>query len=60
MPQLNQTGPEGQGAMTGRKAGRCTSIGAGKVKEETSGGSNNDDNTGGAGGERCRPGPGPW
>jgi hypothetical protein len=23
MPSLNQTGPEGQGSMTGRKMGKC-------------------------------------
>jgi len=33
MPQLDRTGPEGEGAMTGRKAGRCTNFGAGKAKK---------------------------
>ncbi len=28
MPGLNQTGPMGQGAMTGRKMGKCTNFGA--------------------------------
>lgn len=28
MPSLNQTGPMGQGAMTGRKMGKCTNFGA--------------------------------
>ena len=27
MPNLNQTGPNGQGAMTGRQLGRCTHFG---------------------------------
>lgn len=28
MPNFNQTGPEGQGPMTGRRMGRCTNFGA--------------------------------
>jgi hypothetical protein len=28
MPGLNQTGPMGQGPMTGRRMGRCTDFGA--------------------------------
>ena len=28
MPGFNQTGPDGQGPMTGRKMGRCTNYGA--------------------------------
>jgi hypothetical protein len=28
MPGLNQTGPMGQGSMTGRKMGKCTNFGA--------------------------------
>ncbi|MBP7496267.1 MAG: DUF5320 domain-containing protein [Bacteroidales bacterium] len=28
MPGLNQTGPSGQGPMTGRRMGRCTNYGA--------------------------------
>ncbi|HOW39212.1 MAG TPA: DUF5320 domain-containing protein [Bacteroidales bacterium] len=27
MPNLNQTGPEGNGPMTGRRMGRCTNYG---------------------------------
>jgi hypothetical protein len=27
MPGLDQTGPEGRGAMTGRRMGRCTNYG---------------------------------
>jgi len=33
MPGFNQTGPMGQGPMTGRKMGRCTNFGA-KQKEQ--------------------------
>ncbi len=28
MPGLNQTGPMGQGSMTGKKMGKCTNFGA--------------------------------
>ncbi len=35
MPQFDQTGPNSQGAMTGRKMGRCTNFGQGKNKEDT-------------------------
>ena len=28
MPGLDQTGPQGQGSMTGRRRGRCASTGA--------------------------------
>ena len=28
MPGFNQTGPNGQGPMTGRRMGRCTNFGA--------------------------------
>lgn len=28
MPGMDQTGPSGQGSMTGRKMGRCTNFGA--------------------------------
>ena len=28
MPGFNQTGPMGQGSMTGRRMGRCTNFGA--------------------------------
>lgn len=34
MPGFNQTGPMGQGPMTGRKMGRCTNYGANR-KEQT-------------------------
>lgn len=34
MPGLNQTGPNGQGPMTGRKLGRCTRFGA-NLKSKT-------------------------
>lgn len=27
MPRFNQRGPDGQGAMTGRRIGRCTQFG---------------------------------
>ena len=36
MPGLDQTGPVGQGPMTGRRMGRCTNLGANvKRTEET-------------------------
>lgn len=41
MPGFNQTGPSGQGSMTGRRMGRCTNFGANlksqptETKEET-------------------------
>lgn len=39
MPGFNQTGPLGQGSMTGRKKGRCTNYGASlKNKKTTSSG----------------------
>ena len=39
MPGFNQTGPKGQGSMTGRKMGRCTNYGASlKNKKTTSSG----------------------
>lgn len=34
MPGLNQTGPMGQGSMSGRRMGRCTNFGAKERKEE--------------------------
>lgn len=37
MPGFNQTGPVGQGPMTGRRMGRCTNFGAGRRNEKTSG-----------------------
>jgi len=33
MPGLNQTGPVGQGPMTGRRMGKCTNFGAGKITQ---------------------------
>lgn len=33
MPGLNQTGPMGQGSMTGRRMGRCTNFGAGRKNQ---------------------------
>lgn len=35
MPGLDQTGPMGQGSMTGRRMGRCTNFSA-NVKEQNS------------------------
>lgn len=35
MPGLDQTGPEGRGALTGRRLGRCTNYGAGSGKQES-------------------------
>lgn len=34
MPGLNQKGPMGEGAMTGRRMGKCTNFGAKAKKEE--------------------------
>ncbi|NLJ06396.1 MAG: DUF5320 domain-containing protein [Sphingobacteriales bacterium] len=34
MPGFNQTGPMGQGSMTGRRMGRCTNFGA-NLKNQT-------------------------
>jgi hypothetical protein len=34
MPGKNGSGPMGEGAMTGRRMGRCTNGGAGKQKSE--------------------------
>jgi hypothetical protein len=34
MPGLNQTGPMGQGPMTGRRAGRCNPADKGKNNDE--------------------------
>lgn len=39
MPQFDQTGPEGQGAMTGRRQGRCTNF------EKEKGSRSGEDNT---------------
>jgi len=35
MPGFNQTGPEGQGSMTGRRMGRCTNYGRNLKKQKT-------------------------
>ncbi len=35
MPGLNQTGPMGEGPMTGRKMGRCTNYTTQKPEEST-------------------------
>jgi len=58
MPRSDQTGPKGEGAMTGRKAGRCTNFGAGKAGKGKTDGSEKDKNapepeteTGGAAGQ---------
>ena len=41
MPGLDRKGPQGEGPMTGRKAGKCTNFGAGRagkaVQEESEG-----------------------
>ena len=37
MPNFNQTGPMGQGPMTGRRMGRCTNYGANLKKDTTPG-----------------------
>lgn len=34
MPGLNQTGPMGQGPMTGRRMGRCTNFGAARMNKD--------------------------
>ncbi len=34
MPGLNRKGPNGEGAMTGRKMGRCNPTNKGKTDEE--------------------------
>ena len=35
MPGFNQNGPMGQGAMTGRKMGKCTHFGANQQQKTT-------------------------
>lgn len=35
MPGFNQTGPMGQGPMTGRRMGRCTNYGANQKNQTT-------------------------
>ncbi len=46
MPGLNQSGPMGQGAMTGRKMGKCTNFAA---KNQSANAENGSDNTAVAG-----------
>ena len=47
MPGFDQTGPEGQGSMTGRRMGRCTDYGRNlKRKENDSSGEQNEKTTG--------------
>jgi hypothetical protein len=36
MPGIDKTGPEGEGAMTGRRMGRCTGYGAKNQKSTQS------------------------
>lgn len=36
MPGFDKTGPEGEGAMTGRRMGRCTGYGAKNQKSTQS------------------------
>jgi hypothetical protein len=44
MPRFNQTGPMGQGPMTGRKMGRCTNYGANLKKTEDTSSNNQNEN----------------
>lgn len=47
MPRFNQTGPMGQGPMTGRGMGRCTNYGSNLKKTEPfSSGNQNENQTG--------------
>lgn len=43
MPGFNQTGPMGQGSMTGRRMGRCTNFGAKQSSTPSSEGNNQHD-----------------
>lgn len=45
MPGLNQTGPEGQGSMTGRKMGRCTNYDRNFKKTENTSPEKQNDNS---------------
>jgi hypothetical protein len=45
MPGLNQTGPEGQGSMTGRRMGRCTNYGRNLIKAENTSSNEQNDNS---------------
>jgi len=44
MPNLDQTGPGGQGPMTGRRMGRCTNFGAGPKNKADAAGQTPDEN----------------
>jgi len=44
MPGIDQTGPMGQGPMTGRRMGRCTNYGANQRKEAATPASEKDEN----------------
>ena len=44
MPGFNQTGPAGQGPMTGRKEGRCTNFGANQKNQTSDVNENSNDN----------------
>lgn len=44
MPGFNQTGPNGQGSMTGRRMGRCTNYGANLKKTESTSSDNQNEN----------------
>ena len=45
MSGFNQTGPMGQGPMTGRQMGRCTNFGASLKVKETKNEENSDEKT---------------
>lgn len=45
MPGFNQTGPMGQGPMTGRRMGRCTNFGAKQSNAPSSEGNNQQDDS---------------
>lgn len=44
MPGIDQTGPMGQGPMTGRRMGRCTNFGANQRKVEATPASEKEEN----------------
>ena len=44
MPGFNQTGPTGQGPMTGRRMGRCNASGANQKNQNTPPSENSKDN----------------
>ncbi len=45
MPEFNQKGPMGEGAMTGRRMGRCTNFGATHPKQPVNTESQIEENT---------------